>query len=132
MDVFLMVRRLKTTMFMDAKESTTIYEVKRMIEGILKKKPEDQRLYSKDNVTIMEDSKQLSEYGYTHTTARAQLPEAIGLAFRISTGPPSDKDEYEPLEVTPLSTPPDMPDVMKSDASSNPASMQQNMDSGDK
>lgn len=44
-DVFLMIRRHKTTIFTDAKESTTVYELKRIVEGILKRPPEDQRLY---------------------------------------------------------------------------------------
>jgi transcription elongation factor B subunit 2 len=116
MDVFLMVRRQKTTIFLDAKETTTLYEVKRMIEGILKRNPDDQRLFklTRDQPILMEDSKPLSEYGYTHLTARAQLPEAIGLAFRIG-----DKEEFEQLEITPVSTPPDLPDVMKSDSNTN-------------
>lgn len=99
-------------------------------KGILKKAPEDQCLYniSKDKHTVMEDSKQLSEYGYLHTTARAQLPETIGLAYRIGTAG-GDKDEFEPLEMTPVSTPPDLPDVMKGE-SSNPS--QANMESNDK
>jgi transcription elongation factor B subunit 2 len=50
MDVFLMIRRRKTTIFMDAKENTTIMELKRMIEGITKKPPTEQRLYNKDDV----------------------------------------------------------------------------------
>lgn len=40
-----MIRRHKTTIFTDAKESTTVYELKRIVEGILKRTPEDQRLY---------------------------------------------------------------------------------------
>ena len=48
MDVFLMIRRNKTTIFADAKETTTIYEVKRIIEGILKKTPEDQRSFLRE------------------------------------------------------------------------------------
>ncbi|CAF0704562.1 unnamed protein product [Brachionus calyciflorus] len=125
MDVFLMIRRHKTTIFADAKETTTIYEVKRMVEGILKKAPEDQRLYkiTKDQPLAMDDSKQLSEYGYTHLTARAQLPETIGLAFRVGSS-----DEFEALEITPVSTPPDLPDVMKGDS----VNSQSNMDSSDK
>jgi hypothetical protein len=50
MDVFLMIRRHKTTIFLDAKENTTVMELKRMIEGITKKLPTDQRLYNKDDV----------------------------------------------------------------------------------
>ena len=125
MDVFLMIRRGKTTIFADAKETTTVYEVKKIIEGILKKAPEDQRLIKlvKDQQVVMEDSKQLSEYGYTHTSARAQLPETIGLIYR--TGTNGDKDEFEAFEMTPVSTPPELPDVMKSDSSNNP---QQNID----
>lgn len=32
-DVFLMIRRHKTTIFTDAKENTSVIELKRMIEG---------------------------------------------------------------------------------------------------
>jgi transcription elongation factor B subunit 2 len=61
----------------------------------------------------MDDSKQLIEYGYTHTTAKAELPECIGLVYKI--GSTDDKDEFEPLDITPVSTPPDLPEVMKGD-----------------
>lgn len=134
MDVFIMIRRQKTTIFADAKETTTVYEVKKIIEGILKRAPEDQRLYrisSKEPPVVMDDSRALSEYGYTHLTARAQLPETIGLAFRVN----ADKDEYEALEITPVSTPPDLPDVMKSEAAAAAgasANSQANMDGNDK
>ena len=50
-DVFLMIRRKKTTIFTDAKESTTVLEVKKIIEGILKQKTEDQRLFKDDQVS---------------------------------------------------------------------------------
>ena len=49
MDVFLMVRRKKTTIFLDAKESTTVLELKKMIEGITKKAPSEQQLYNKED-----------------------------------------------------------------------------------
>lgn len=49
MDVFLMVRRKKTTIFLDAKENTTVGELKRMIEGITKKPPNEQKLYNRDD-----------------------------------------------------------------------------------
>ena len=45
-----MIRRKKTTIFTDAKESTTVLEVKKIIEGILKQKAEDQRLYKDETV----------------------------------------------------------------------------------
>ncbi|KAG8147137.1 putative Transcription elongation factor B polypeptide 2-like protein, partial [Naja naja] len=44
-DVFLMIQHHKTTIFTDAKESSTVYELKRIVEGILKRPPEEQRLY---------------------------------------------------------------------------------------
>ena len=49
MDVFLMIRRKKTTMFLDAKENTTVGELKKMIEGITKQPPNQQRLYNHDD-----------------------------------------------------------------------------------
>lgn len=48
-----MIRRHKTTIFTDAKESTTVYELKRIVEGILKRPPEDQRLYKVNNTCII-------------------------------------------------------------------------------
>lgn len=130
-----MIRRQKTTIFADAKETTTVHEVKKIIEGILKRAPEEQRLYkisAKEPPIVMDDSRALSEYGYTHLSARAQLPETIGLAFRVN----AEKDEFEPLEITPVSTPPDLPDVMKSEAATTAAgasaNSQSNMDNNDK
>ncbi|XP_022905597.1 elongin-B [Onthophagus taurus] len=110
MDVFLMIRRKKLTIFTDAKDTTTVLELKRIIEGILKVATKNQQLYNKDNV-VMEDDKMLQEYGLTSTTAKAQSPATIGLAVRDDDGP------YEHLELTPYSAPPDLPDVMKSQES---------------
>ena len=50
-DVFLMIRRKKTTIFMDAKESVTVMELKKMIQGIVKKKPEDMKLFKDEDVS---------------------------------------------------------------------------------
>ena len=49
MDVFLIVRRKKSTIFLDAKETTTVLDLKKMIEGITKKAPSDQQLYNKED-----------------------------------------------------------------------------------
>lgn len=124
-----MIRRKKTTIFTDAKDTTTVLELKRMIEGvflcifllhffmhfiftgILKISPRDQRLFSKDNQT-MEDDKLLQDYGITMMTARAQSPIQIGLAIRVD-------GEFEPLDLTPYSSPPDLPDVMKNQETAN-------------
>ncbi|XP_015589942.1 elongin-B [Cephus cinctus] len=107
MDVFLMIRRKKMTIFTDAKDNTSVIELKKIIEGILKIPPVNQQLYNKDNV-LMSDMKFLSDYGLTSATAKAQSPALIGLAVRQENG------QFEPLEMTPFSLPPDLPDVMKS------------------
>lgn len=100
-----MVRRAKLTMFLDCTESTTVSELKKMIEGIAKKSPEEQRLY-KDELPL-EDNRTLGDYGFTNQTARPQSPALIGLACKIE-----GTDEWEPLNIASLSTPPDPPDVM--------------------
>ncbi|KAG7334614.1 hypothetical protein KOW79_001210 [Hemibagrus wyckioides] len=116
MDVFLMIRRHKTTIFTDAKESTTVYELKRIVEGILKRAPEEQKLYKDD--MLLEDSKTLGDYGFTNQTARPQAPATVGLAFRISD------DVFEPLRVDAFSSPPELPDVMKPQDSGSTANEQ--------
>ncbi|XP_003747131.1 elongin-B [Galendromus occidentalis] len=109
MDVFVMVRRKQTTIFIDAKESTTILELKKMIQGILKVAPEEQQLFH--NETLLEENKSLVDCGLNTNTARAQSPATIGLAIG-----------KEPLEITQLSLPPELPDVMKGqDSAVDPA-----------
>ncbi|XP_077297643.1 transcription elongation factor elongin B [Arctopsyche grandis] len=110
MDVFFMIRRKKLTIFTDAKDTATVLELKKMIEGILKVTPANQMLFNKDN-QVMEDDKTLNEYGLTPATAKAQSPSPIGLALRKENG------EFEKLDLTPFSAPPDLPDVMKSQES---------------
>ncbi|XP_034187835.1 transcription elongation factor elongin B [Osmia lignaria lignaria] len=112
MDVFLMIRRKNMTIFTDAKDNTTVLELKKIIEGILKISPVNQQLFNKDNV-VMSDSKFLSDYGLTSATAKAQCPALVGLAVRQENG------QFEPLEMTPFSLPPDLPDVMKSQESNS-------------
>ena len=75
-----MVRREKTTIFLDCKEATTVYELKKMVEGITKKAPDDQRRYKDDQV--LDDAKTLEDCGFTSQTAKAQSPAFISLSFR--------------------------------------------------
>uniref|UniRef100_A0A8I3W793 Elongin-B n=1 Tax=Callithrix jacchus TaxID=9483 RepID=A0A8I3W793_CALJA len=75
-----MIRRHKTTIFTDAKESSTVFELKRIVEGILKRPPDEQRLYKDDQ--LLDDGKTLGECGFTSQTARPQAPATVGLAFR--------------------------------------------------
>jgi len=105
MDVFLMIRRKTTSIFTDCKETTPIAEVKKIVQGITKVGCDGQRLYKEDQV--MEDGKCLSDYGLNSSTARAQTPATVGLAYR------QDDGSWEQLEIAPLSNPPELPDVMK-------------------
>uniref|UniRef100_A0A1B6CWU2 Elongin-B n=1 Tax=Clastoptera arizonana TaxID=38151 RepID=A0A1B6CWU2_9HEMI len=107
MDVFLMIRRKKLTIFTDAKDTTSVVELKKIIEGILKVSPMNQQLFNKDN-TIMDDDKTLQDYGLNSSVAKAQCPAVVGLAVRLDSG------EFEQLELTSYSAPPDLPYVMKS------------------
>lgn len=106
MDVFMMIRRKKTTIFTDAKETTPVIELKRMIEGILKVPPQNQRLFNKEN-QVMDDERTLQDCGITVATAQ------LGLVVRENTG------DFEPLDLTPYSLPPDLPDVMKNQDAAN-------------
>ncbi|XP_061906214.1 elongin-B [Entelurus aequoreus] len=112
MDVFLMIRRHKTTIFTEAKESTSVYELKRIVEGILKRPPEEQVLYKDD--MVLEDAQTLGNCGFTNQTARPQSPGTVGLAFRLD-------DSVEQLTIESFSIPPELPDVMKPQDSSGTA-----------
>jgi len=111
MDVFLMVRRKKTTIFIDAKEDTSILELKRMISGITKVLPEDQKVFRDTNE--LKDEKHISDYGLNAGTAKPQLPATIGLVFKNENG------EWEDLEIAPLSQPPELPEVMRQQEQTN-------------
>ncbi|XP_063932214.1 elongin-B-like isoform X2 [Zophobas morio] len=76
-----MIRRKTLTIFTDAKNTTTVLELKKIIEGFLKIPPQDQQLFNKDN-TIMVDDRMLQDYGLTSTTTTAQNPATVGLAVR--------------------------------------------------
>ncbi|XP_071943942.1 elongin-B-like [Antedon mediterranea] len=117
MDVFLTVRRKKTTIFLDAKESNTVYDLKQMIEGITKRSPEDQKLFK--NNDPLEDTKTLGDCGFTSQNAKAQSPAQVGLAFKTD-----GEDDFEDLEIIEYSCPPELPDVMKPTDSSTTAEHQ--------
>ncbi|KAA0196696.1 Transcription elongation factor B polypeptide 2 [Fasciolopsis buskii] len=80
----MVVRRKKTTIHLNAKETTTILEVKKMIEGILKVPPENQMILK--HLTEMEDDKTLGYYNLNGQTARAHTPASLGLCFRDPGG----------------------------------------------
>nr|CAG4645276.1 EOG090X0JP1 [Leptodora kindtii] len=101
-----MIRRKKMTIFTDAKETTNVSELKKIIQGITRVLPENQRLFKDER--IMEDNRCLADYGLISTTARAQCPASLNLTFYCE-----DAGDFESIEVTPLSSPPELPDVMK-------------------
>lgn len=74
-DVFLMIRRHKTTIFTDAKESTTVYELKRIVEGILKRPPEDQRLYKVS----------LNQWQVYHQIQSCHMTDIVSASERLKT-----------------------------------------------
>ncbi|VDP27856.1 unnamed protein product [Echinostoma caproni] len=76
----MVVRRKKTTIHLNAKETISVLEVKRMIEGILKVPPENQMLLK--HLTEMEDDKTLGYYNLNGQTARAHTPASLGLCLR--------------------------------------------------
>nr|XP_034342624.1 elongin-B-like [Arvicanthis niloticus] len=86
-----------------------------MVEGILKRLPEEQRLYKDDQ--LLDDGKTLGKCGFTSHTARPQAPARVGLAFRAD-------DTFEALSIEPFSSPQQLPDVMKPQDSGGSASEQ--------
>ncbi|XP_038266469.1 elongin-B-like [Dermochelys coriacea] len=107
MDVFLMIRRHKMTIFADAKETTTVRELKKIVGGILKRPPEEQQLY-KDDWLLEDGDKTLIECGLSSQTSRPHAPAMVGLAlFRAREG------SFEPLHIDPFSSTPELPDVLK-------------------
>ncbi|KAH0506112.1 Transcription elongation factor B polypeptide 2 [Microtus ochrogaster] len=110
-----MIRLHKTTIFTDAKESSTVFKPKRIVEGILKRPPdEQQRLYRDDQ--LLEEGTTLGECGFTSQTAGPQAP-TVGLAFREDAA-------FEALRIEPFSSSPGRPDVMKPQDSGDSANEQ--------
>ncbi|MXQ87968.1 hypothetical protein E5288_WYG008794 [Bos mutus] len=110
-----MIWRHKTTIFTDAKESSTVFELKRIVEGTLKRPPDEQWLYKDDQ--LLDDGKTLGECGFTSQTARPQAPSTVGLAFRAD-------EAFKALRIKPFSSPPELPDVMKPQDSGSSANEQ--------
>lgn len=118
MMIYLLVRRRKQNIFLEASESDTVLNIKLMLQGILKKKPEDQQLFylkesddssmSDESMILLQDDERLLDRGITANNAKAQSPARLGLCYRLESG-----TGYEALEITPYSNPPPLPDIMK-------------------
>ncbi|EGV94438.1 Transcription elongation factor B polypeptide 2 [Cricetulus griseus] len=69
MDEFLMIWHHKTTILTDAKESSTVFELKHILEGILKRPPMCSGCTRMTSSLMME---KLGECGFTSQTAGPQ------------------------------------------------------------
>ncbi|KAM3188536.1 hypothetical protein ACTXT7_000090 [Hymenolepis weldensis] len=105
MKIFLSIRRKKSTIYLTVEETDTVLEVKRQLQGILKVAPDDQSLLYQ-SITLI-DQKPLSFYGINEQTARAHNPAVISLCYRDANG------QFEQVDITPYSKPPEMPEVMR-------------------
>ncbi|XP_075362710.1 LOW QUALITY PROTEIN: elongin-B [Mycteria americana] len=104
MDVY-MIHHHKTTIFTEAKEMTTVHELKKVVEGILKRPVEEQQLYKDDQLL---DDKTLVDCGLSSQSCHPHVPAMVGLAlFRLGNG------TFEPLCIDAFSSTPELPAVMK-------------------
>ncbi|KFQ14305.1 Transcription elongation factor B polypeptide 2, partial [Leptosomus discolor] len=118
MDVFLMIYHHKTTTFTEAQKTTTVHELKNVVEGILKRPPEEQWLY-KDDQLLDDDHRNLLDCGLSSQSCHPHIPAMVGLAlFRPGNS------TFEPLYIDPFSSTPELPDVMKSQESGSNSSEQ--------
>jgi len=104
--VFLVLRHKTTTIYLDAKESDTIESVKEQVQGLLGFSIPQQKLFKADSKEELTDSKSLGNCGITGATALAYRPFELHFT-------PEVKGQWEEIEVTPYSQPPELPDVMK-------------------
>ncbi|XP_026820138.1 elongin-B-like isoform X2 [Rhopalosiphum maidis] len=79
---------------MDVKNNILVNELKRIIGCIIKQFSKDLQLYYEDE--IMDGTKLLSYYGLSDDI---QNPMIIGLSLKMTN------EEFEPLEITPYSSP---------------------------
>jgi transcription elongation factor B subunit 2 len=99
MDVFMIIRRQKLTLFVDAKESSTVLELKKIIEGITKLQPNNIRLIVDSTKQPMDDDNQtLADCGLSGIAAKAYSPVLLYLCYRKNT----NENEWEPIDVTEL------------------------------
>jgi len=103
MEVFLMVRRRRSTMFLVAREGDTVAEVRRMVAGLCGQQAASVRLFLQENPEKeLEVAATLASLGLTAAACRASSPGTLVAAWGD-----------EAPEVTPYSSAPELPDVMK-------------------
>ena len=124
MTVYLLIRRKRTNVFLDASEGMEIATIKKMLTGILGRCPDDQELYylkesspgdssdmndsdmNMESAILLQNDKRLIDYFISTNHAKPQSPALIGLSLRCDDG------SFETLDITPYSTPPPLPDIM--------------------
>ncbi|CAD6198949.1 unnamed protein product [Caenorhabditis auriculariae] len=107
-ELFFEVQRKKSHFFLDAKENSTVFDLKCMIKDILKvscQNVELFRLCENGQHTQLDSRKTLAECGFNPTNARAQQPATIGMMLKGD----------DSLEIEKLSTPPPIPDAMRNE-----------------
>lgn len=105
-NVFMSIRRQKSTYFLDLKESVQVVELKKVLQGIIKVSPDSFALFDSETGKMMEDKLSLADNGLTQHNAKAQCPAQLKLVYR-------DGESFEPAELVDYSLPPELPDVMK-------------------
>jgi transcription elongation factor B subunit 2 len=101
MDIFMMIRRQKLTLFVDAKESSTVLELKKIIEGITKVSPDNIRLIVDSTKQPMDvDTQTLADYGLSNVAAKAYSPVLLYLCYRKNTS--GHDNDWEPVDVAEL------------------------------
>ena len=105
MDIYLTIRRKKTTIFVDTKENTTVLEFKKVLGPLAKKEPDEIRVYKDD--APLDDNKTLKEQGISSDNAKPQEPMTLFMQFK-------EEGQWEAFEkAMNYTSPPDLPEVMK-------------------
>ncbi len=95
----MMIRRQKLTLFVDAKESSTVVELKKIIEGITKVPSNNIRLIVDSTKQPMDDDNQtLADCGLSGAVAKAYSPALLFLCYRKA----GNENEWEPIDVAEL------------------------------
>lgn len=95
----MMIRRQKLTLFVDAKELSTVVELKKIIEGITKVPFNNIRLIIDSNKQPMDDDNQtLADYGLSGGVAKAYSPVFLNLCYRKA----GSDNEWEPIDIAEL------------------------------
>ena len=83
-----MIRREKLTIFLDATEETTVLQLKKKLEPIVKQSPDHIGLYNQrtDAKESLPDQKTLGDCGYKSGNSKAQDPAPMGMVFWTGEG----------------------------------------------